>query len=53
MSKGWWDWCQRMDKNHTIIFVLETNPSQEVEEDVDYEPTTVICESDGSDDEWV
>ena len=46
-----WYECEQVPQN--IISVLETIPSQQDEEDVDFEPTTVICESDGSDDEWV
>ena len=47
---NWYD-CEQDPQN--IISVLETKPSQQDKEDVDFEPTTVICESDGSDDEWV
>ena len=46
---NWFD-CEQVPRN--VISVLETNPLQQDEEDVDFELTAMICESDVSDDEW-
>ena len=45
----WFD-CEQIPQN--IISVLENSPSKQDDEDADFEPSNIICESDVSDDEW-